>query len=855
MTDDTGRDAHDGDQQPSFGTDLGHLPGVEGKRRDHERRHRAHTGHERNYAEFLTYRFGGKQVTRPRDDGSHAEQVTDPRMRADRVTIGQKQDQSHATQRAGAGDEELGTDSFTQPGRRKGHHNERCERANELGVGDTGLRHASEEQREVQAEEQSGGKGFAQCLTGKSATTHDAEAMPEQRPDQEPPERHHGTGRTGRANHRGTGRESNNSYGDPGDAARSFCSIRSIGGRTNRHRCTTHVGLNSILAQRQPSAVGCGEIRYMSTSVLRVANCSGFYGDRLSAAREMVDGGPIDVLTGDWLAELTMFILAKTKASGGGYARTFVTQMEHVLGTCLERGIKVVANAGGLSPAECASAVRDVADRLGLVPKIAWVEGDDVLPRLAELRTAGHDLRHLDTGAAFGDRQPITANAYLGGWGIAEALQRGADIVITGRVTDAAVVVGPAAWHHGWRQNDWNALAGAVVAGHVIECGCQVTGGNYSFFTEVSDLYHPGFPIAEIASDGSTVITKHPGTGGRVDEGTVTAQLLYEIQGTRYLNPDVTTHFDTIRLTDAGPDRVRIDGVIGSAPPSTSKVCINLDGGYRNQMTFCLTGLDIEAKAKLVEDTFWPHQRGGRAAFAETATRLVRSDKSDPRTNDEAVAYLTLIAKDPDERKVGRAFANVGIELALASYPGMFGLGGPSGANAYGVYWPTLLPSALLHHEVHLDGLITTVEAFVPESVDAPSNDPIRATGTMGLLSPGGSTKRVPLGRIIGARSGDKGGNANVGGWVRSDDAWMWLASFLTVDRMRVLMPEADGLVIRRYDLPNIRALNFVIEGLLGDGVASSTRLDPQAKSLGEFLRAKHVDVPAALLSPGITVD
>ncbi len=594
----------------------------------------------------------------------------------------------------------------------------------------------------------------------------------------------------------------------------------------------------------------------MSTSVLRVANCSGFYGDRLSAAREMVEGGPIDVLTGDWLAELTMLILAKTKASGGGgYARTFVTQMEQVLGTCLERGIKVVANAGGLNPAGCASAVRDVADRLGLSPRIAWVEGDDLMPRLDELRAAGHDLRHLDTGATFGDREPITANAYLGGWGIADALGRGADIVITGRVTDAAVVVGPAAWHHGWRHDDWNALAGAVVAGHVIECGCQVTGGNYSFFPEIADLYHPGFPVAEIAADGSTVITKHAGTGGRVDVGTVTAQLLYEIQGTRYLNPDVTTHFDTIRLTDGGPDRVLIDGVIGSAPPSTAKVCINLDGGFRNQMTFCLTGLDIEAKAKLVEDTFWPHQRGGREAFAETATRLVRSDKSDPTTNDEAVAYLTLVAKDPDERKVGRAFANVGIELALASYPGMFGMGGPSGAHAYGIYWPTLVPSALLHHEVHVDGAVTTVDAASPGSVDAILIDDASSPGTTEPSLALGNTVRLPLGRIIGARSGDKGGNANVGVWARTDEAWTWLAALLTVDRIRLLMPETDGLVIRRYELANIRALNFVIEGLLGDGVASSTRLDAQAKSLGEFLRAKHVDIPVALLPPGTTVN
>ena len=561
----------------------------------------------------------------------------------------------------------------------------------------------------------------------------------------------------------------------------------------------------------------------------------------------MVEGGPIDVLTGDWLAELTMLILAKSKASGGaGYARTFVTQMEQVLGTCLERGIKVVTNAGGLDPAGCAEAVRTVAERLGLTPKLAWVTGDDVLPRLGELRHVGHGLTHLDTGAPFGDRSAITANAYLGGWGIAEALRLGADVVIAGRVTDAAVVVGPAAWHHGWARTDWDALAGAVVAGHVIECGCQTTGGNYSFFTEIADLRNPGFPIAEVAADGSTVITKHAGTAGRVDIGTVTAQLLYEVQGSRYLNPDVTTRFDTITLADDGPDRVRISGVVGEAPPTTAKVCINVDGGYRNSMTFCLTGLDIEAKAKLVEDVFWPNQKGGRSSFAETATRLVRSDKTDPRTNDEAVAYLTLIAKDPDERKVGRAFANVGIELALASYPGMFGMGGPSGAQSYGVYWPTLIPADLLHHQVHIDGRTVVVDAAINGAMD-PAHEEMRTTArTDGLASE--PTTRMPLGRLVGARSGDKGGNANVGVWARDDETFTWLRAFLTAERVRELMPEAASLPIRRVELANIRALNFIIEGLLGEGVASSVRLDAQAKSLGEFLRAKVVEVPSRLL-------
>src|SRR5437868_5117852 len=265
----------------------------------------------------------------------------------------------------------------------------------------------------------------------------------------------------------------------------------------------------------------------------------------------MVEGGPIDVLTGDWLAELTLLILAGNRLKGRpGYAPTFLKQLEEVLGTCLERGIRIVTNAGGLDPAGCATAVAELAAGLGLSAKVAHVTGDDVL---------GHDLDliNLDTGEKLAET-PLTANAYLGGRPIATALSAGADIVVTGRVTDAALVTGPGIWRYGWTPADLDALAGSVVAGHIIECGCQATGGNYSFFQEVPDLAHCGFPIAELHADGSSVITKHPGTGGLVSIGTATAQLLYEIGAPRYLGPDVVNRFDTLALTDDGPDRVRV---------------------------------------------------------------------------------------------------------------------------------------------------------------------------------------------------------------------------------------------------------------------------------------------------------
>ncbi len=583
-------------------------------------------------------------------------------------------------------------------------------------------------------------------------------------------------------------------------------------------------------------------------SPLRIANCSGFYGDRLSAAKEMVDGGPIDVLTGDWLAELTMLILARTQAKrpGGGYARSFVSQMEQVMGTCLDRGIKVVSNAGGLDPAGCAEAIAEVAAKLGLNPTIAYVSGDNLLPRLGELVAAGVDLAHFETGEAVGDTSRfITANAYLGCWGIVDALNRGADIVVTGRVTDAAVVCGPAAWHHGWARDDWDALAGAVVAGHVVECGAQATGGNYSFFTEVPGMSRVGFPWAEVAGDGSCVIGKHDGTGGEVSIGTVTSQLLYEIGGPSYLGPDVSARFDTIHLDQIATDRVRISGTKGEPPPGTLKVAMNEVGGFRNDMAIALTGLDIEAKAQLVEDAFWVACPFDRSDFASVTTRVVRTEKSDPASNEEAVALWRITLKDPDERKVGRAVANAVTEIALATIPGLFGVsGGPSGGSAYGVYRPAVVPAGLVpQHVMILGGEQTVIDSVAPEAI-------VQVVGDAGpsAVAPDGPTAAHPLGRLFGARSGDKGGNANLGVFARSDQAWAWLDAFLTTDKLQELLPETASLTVDRFRLPGLRSLNFVIHDLLQEGVAASTRQDAQAKSLGEWLRSRIVDMPTALL-------
>ncbi|MEE8457385.1 MAG: acyclic terpene utilization AtuA family protein [Acidimicrobiia bacterium] len=587
------------------------------------------------------------------------------------------------------------------------------------------------------------------------------------------------------------------------------------------------------------------------TDPVRIANVSGFYGDRFSAMTEQIAGGQIDVLTGDYLAELTMLILwkAKQKAPERGYAVTFLKQMREVLGEVSQRGIKVVANAGGLNPAGLADDLRAIAQTLDIDVSIAHVEGDDFLPRLGAIVEEGHELRNIDTSQSLADltAPPLTANAYLGAWGIVEALNQDVDIVVTGRVADAALVVGPAAWHHGWKFDGWDRLAGAVVAGHILECGTQATGGNFSFFDEIADLTHPGFPIAEVAEDGSSVITKHQGTGGAVTVDTVTAQILYEIGDPAYLTPDVVAHFDTIKLDLVGDDRVRVTDVRGSKAPKDLKAAINYLGGYRNSMTLVLVGMDAEKKAALVEDALTAELGGDRVPNI-LEFLLSETGISDAEVNAQAASTLTITPMDPNPDKVGRSFSSAVVELALGSYPGFFATAPPSGESPYGVYWPALIPRSLITHEVVFDDGSRVV---IP---DPPHGDPVTRHVVSVAASPaaGEETRRAPLGTIAGARSGDKGGNANIGLWVRSDEAYRWLAHELTSAKLQELLPETTSLFVERFELPNIRGLNFVVHGLLGDGVASSTRFDPQAKSLGEWLRSRTVDIPISLLDPRV---
>jgi hypothetical protein len=442
----------------------------------------------------------------------------------------------------------------------------------------------------------------------------------------------------------------------------------------------------------------------------------------------------------------------------------------------------------------------------------------------------------------------VTANAYLGARPIADALDAGAQVVVTGRVTDASLTVGPALHAFGWADEDYDAIAGAVVAGHVIECGAQCCGGNYAFFEEIPDTSRIGFPLAELYPDGSSVITKHPGTGGALTVGTVTAQLLYEIAGPRYVSPDAVARFDTMAVEQIGPDRVRISKVEGEPPPSTLKVTANLDAGWRNSMTLAITGSRVEEKAALAAAAVWAGISGGRTAFAETS-----EDLSGDLTG-AGMAFLRLAVRGDDAHAVGRGFSGAVVETSLSSYPGTFFTSAPGNAQAVARYWPTTIAAGDVTPRIECEG--KQVAASRPTRRPATQQpDPVAPPAVPARPSRHDGTAEdlitVPLWVLIGGRSGDKGGDANVGLWADTEPVARWLCDSFDVGLFKEALPESAPFEVSRYPLPNLRAVNFVVRGILGWGVASNLRLDTQAKGMAERLRSHAVRVPASFVDRG----
>ena len=581
-----------------------------------------------------------------------------------------------------------------------------------------------------------------------------------------------------------------------------------------------------------------------------IGNFSAYLGDRHTALDEMMNCGNVDVLVGDYLAEITLanFVARYRADSTQGYVPYFIDQVRPHLRDIAQRGIRIVVNAGALNPDGLAKALRAEIAQAGVALRVAHVDGDDILDRLPELQGAGHAMQHLDTGAPLASwgHEPIAANAYLGGWGIASALQAGADIVVCGRVTDASLVVGPCAWWHGWRRNDWNALAGAVVAGHIIECGVQAAGANFTGFRSIPGLVEGGFPIAEVAADGSCVVTKDPNRGGAMTTDTATAQLVYEIQGPTYLNPDVTTDLSRVLLTQVGKDRVAVSGAIGSPPPATTKVAVFAPIGWQIVLYVFVTGLHIEEKIALLEAQV--RHLTAEAKIDQLVFTQIGTSAANPCTQGEATVTLRIMATARDRHALAPArFSSKIYSLYTSSIPGFFhdtGAFRVTEPSPRTEYWPALLPMSELRHRAVLDdGRVIVIEPPSESTLPYQPTHPEPAS-----IAPMGRTRALPLGAIAYARSGDKGGNSNLGVWVADDRAWPWLRQTLSSDMLRKLIPEWDGHDIVRHEFPHLRAVHFIVRGLLGNGGSSNLRFDQVGKAVGEYVLAKTVEIPVALI-------
>lgn len=586
-----------------------------------------------------------------------------------------------------------------------------------------------------------------------------------------------------------------------------------------------------------------------------IANCGGFWGDDPTAAKRQVEGGPIDYLVMDYLAEVTMAILNKQMARdpAKGYATDLLLQLRDVLVTAVENDIKIISNAGGVNPLAAGEAVEKLAAELGVADrvKVGVVLGDDLYPRLDELIARGETFTHLETGepieAIRGDI--LSANAYLGAGPLVEALAMGANVVVCGRVTDAGVTLAPMIHEFGWAPDDWDRVASGVVAGHIVECGLQATGGNFTDWGKVPSWSNMGYPLVEVREDGTFTVTKHPDTGGLVSVHTITEQLLYEIGPPGYLSADAVARFDTIQLTQEGPDRVGVHGVRGTPAPDTLKVSISYRDGYRAFGRLLISGPDALDKAEAVEDMFW-ESVGGSDAYDEALAQVIGWDGTHPPIDPDHEpneVILQLGVRDRDAAKIQRGFAAQVVPKVLGSVPGITYIadhGRPRPSEVVG-FWPALISRTAV-----------TAEVIVGDQrVEVPMGDWSRSTAAPfeveeagAEFSETGVDVTVPLSELCLARSGDKGNIANLGVIARSPAVYLWMLDNLTEDAIDEFFDEVDHRDIERFELPNLLSVNFLIHDALGGGGTRSLMADPQAKTFAQFLLSAEVTVDEGLL-------
>ncbi|OQO09366.1 hypothetical protein B0A48_04764 [Cryoendolithus antarcticus] len=598
---------------------------------------------------------------------------------------------------------------------------------------------------------------------------------------------------------------------------------------------------------------------------IRIAGVSGAATDRRQAMAQMAANhldDPIDVMIGDWLSEANMTSrgAARSGNEGASYEPTFLEALQPALRDIARHGIKVAVNAGASDTKLLHQVVTEMVAKQGLSLKVAYISGDEVFPAIQEaIKNSSSTFENICTGEQLADWkfEPLYAQAYLGGLGIAQAFAGGADIVVCGRVSDASPVIGAAYWWHGWKRDQLHELANAFVAGHLIECSNYVCGGNFTGFKSLESRGWDsiGYPIAEIASNGQVVITKGRGSGGEVSTQTCTSQLLYEIQGPWYYNSDVTAVLDGIWFEQLGTNRVAMHGVRGDLPPPTTKVGITARGGYQAEAHWFICGLDIEAKARMMESQIRLLLKPHMHRFTRLEFTLNGTAKEDATNQNAATVDLRVFAQAADEADITPdKFLRPVLDPVMEGYPGAtphldFRQGFPKPVYEYYV---TLLPQASVQHKMHRwDGSETTIDP-PPVTKTWPSQQPSQPS-TISPRLDFGPTTRGSLGWIVHARSGDKGSNANVGFWVRYKDEWDWLRSLLSVGKIKELLADEykSGHKIDRFELPELKAVHFLLVDHLDRGVSCSSSYDFLGKNVAEFLRSRYVDLPNRFLARG----
>jgi hypothetical protein len=591
---------------------------------------------------------------------------------------------------------------------------------------------------------------------------------------------------------------------------------------------------------------------------VRIGGASGFWGDSSTGAPQLVAKGDVDYLVFDYLAELTMSLLAgaKLKNPEAGFATDFVTTaMAAVLPDVMRRGIRVIANAGGVNPRACAAALTQLAAGMGLAPRIAVVTGDDALPHADALRAQG--IGHMSTGAPLPERL-VSANAYLGAVPIARALDAGAQIVITGRCVDSAVTLGALMHEFGWADNDWDRLAGGSLAGHIIECGAQATGGLHTDWEQVPDWAHIGYPVVECAADGSFVVGKPPGTGGLVSRATVGEQLLYEIgDPAAYLLPDVTCDFRGVQIEAVGADAVRVCGARGRAPSGRYKVTATYAAGYRCNAELLIVGFDAAAKARRSGEAMLRRTRDlfaqrGWADFSATHIDVLGAEQCyGPHATDRPPRQAVLrVAVTHAEKAALELFAREISAAGTSWAPGTTGLGGGRPSVALSIrQFPLLVDKALFTPMVEMAGEAwpVAVAAHAADVAAAASDDTAPQAETT-ESDADDEFLEVPLIRLAYARSGDKGDVSNIGILARDPRYLPVLREQLTAEAVRAYMAHLVEGRVTRYALPGIGAFNFVCEEALGGGGMASLRTDPLGKSMAQILLSMPVRIAARRL-------